>query len=203
MARANYQKPDHYARRAKDDGYLARSVYKLQEIDRSERLFKPGMKVLDLGAAPGSWMQYAGERVGPAGLVAGVDLSPLGRSLKANERFIQADAFKLEAKDAAPEGGRFDLVLSDMMANTSGNQDTDHFRSIALAERALVLAEALLRPGGNFLVKVFQGPDFEAYRKRLRLRFRTVKVKKPKSSRPTSREVYLLGLEKIRGQGGG
>ena len=198
MAKPDYKKPDYYARRAKEEGYGARSVFKLMEIADQEKLFRKGQRVLDLGASPGSWMKYASERLGPEGEVVGVDLNPLGRNLRGNERFIEADASELSPEAIKGEGKNFDLVLSDMMPLTSGAKDTDHYRSLALAKRALALALILLKPGGNFLVKVFQGPDFEAYRAGLREHFKTVKVKKPKSSRQSSREVYLLGLEKIK-----
>ncbi len=196
MARADYKKPDHWARKAKNRGFGARSVFKLEEIDDKAELTRPGQKVLDLGAAPGSWMQYVSGRVGPKGLVVGVDLKPLGRTARGNERFMEADVFELDPA-ALAESGPFDLVLSDMMPNTIGHKASDHYRSVAIAERALAFADALLRPGGDFLVKVFQGADFEAYRAGLRARFKTVKVKKPRSSRPNSREVYLLALGKI------
>lgn len=202
MAKPDYSQPDHYAKKAKDQGYAARSVFKLEEVAEKERLFRPGQFVLDLGAAPGSWMQYAATQVGPAGRVVGLDLTPLGRQLRPNERFLKANALAVHPDQLLPGGQGFDLVLSDMMPNTSGNKDSDHYRSVELARRALALADALLKPGGHFLVKVFQGPDFEAYRAELRDRFQSVKIKKPKSSRPNSREVYLLGLSKIRKQGG-
>ena len=197
VARPDYKKPDYYARKAKDRGFGARSVFKLEEIDGKEGLTRPGQKVLDLGAAPGSWMQYLSARVGARGLVVGVDLKPLTRPARANERFIAADVFALDPGPLLSEHGPFDLVLSDMMPNTIGHKASDHYRSIAIAERALEFADALLRPGGAFLVKVFQGADFESFRAGLRGRFEKVKVKKPKSSRPNSREVYLLALGKI------
>jgi len=198
MRRADYSKPDHWSRKARAEGYGARSVFKLGEVDESDGLLGPGMKVLDLGAAPGSWMQYASERVGAKGVVVGVDVNPLGRVPRDNERFLQADAFSVEPEAlreaAAAEG--FDLVLSDMMPNTIGHKASDHLRSVALAERALELADLLLRPGGNFLVKVFQGGEFNAFRAMIRERFGKVKIKKPQSSRKNSREIYLLGLGK-------
>ena len=190
----DYTKPDHYARKAKEQGYGARSVFKLEEVDDKERLLRPGLTVLDLGASPGSWAQYASERVGGKGLVVGVDLKPLSRPTRPNEVFILGDAFELDPANLPVP--RFDLVLSDMMPNTIGHKAADHYRSMAIAERALWLCDRLLKPGGAFLVKVFQGADFESYRKMMQARFRTVKIKKPKSSRPNSREMYLLGLEK-------
>lgn len=194
MAKSDYSRPDFYSRKARAEGFSARSVYKLQEMAAAERLFRRGLRVLDLGSAPGSWMEYASEEVGAEGTVVGVDVNPLSRPLRGNERFLQADVFALSPAEVAPEGFRFDLILSDMMSPTSGISTTDHFRSLALAERALALAEALLKPGGNFLVKVFQGPEAESFRKRMTAHFGGVKVKKPRSSRKASREVYFLGL---------
>jgi 23S rRNA (uridine2552-2'-O)-methyltransferase len=186
----------YYARKAKGRGYGARSVFKLQEIDERERLIKPGLMVLDLGASPGSWMQYVSERLEKKGVVVGLDLKALKRPLKPNERFVKGDVYELSPDDVSKDCKRFDLILSDMMPNTIGHKASDHYRSIALAERALYFVDGLLRPGGHFLIKVWQGSDFEAYRDMLRERFRKVKIKKPRSSRPNSREVYLLALSK-------
>jgi len=195
LARADYKKPDFYARQAKAKGFAARSVFKLSELDRKEKLLRPGARVLDLGAAPGSWMQYAAGQVGDKGLVVGVDLKELSRPLKPNERFLRADVFELSGEDLLSRFGVFDLVLSDLAPSTMGDKATDHFRSIALAERALALARRLLRPGGHFLVKAFQGADFDAFARSVRPRFRAVKLKKPKGSRATSPEMYILGRE--------
>lgn len=172
-------------------------MFKLEEIDRAEGLLKPGFRALDLGAAPGSWMQYAAERVGSKGLVVGLDRRPLERGLQPNERFIVGDVFAVAPQALLGEAGSFHLVMSDLAPNTIGHHATDHFRSIALAERALELCDLVLRPGGAFLVKVFQGEDFEAFRAGLRRRFGKVKIKKPESSRKNSREIYLLGLARI------
>jgi len=198
LSRVDYKKPDYWARRAKEAGFAARSVFKLEEIDRAERLLRPGFRVLDLGAAPGSWMQYACERVKKKGLVVGVDKRPLERALSDNERFIEADVFELEPEEALAEAEWYHVVISDMAPNTIGHKASDHYRSMALAERALWLVGSVLGRGGAFLVKVFQGADFEAYRAMLRERFNKVKIKKPGSSRKSSREIYLLGLGRKR-----
>jgi len=129
----------------------------------------------------------------------GVDLKTLSRQPRTNERFVLADVFELKPEALSQEYGGFDLVLSDLMPNTIGHKASDHYRSIAIAERALGFADALLRPGGHFLVKVFQGADFESFRAALRGRFAKVQIKKPKSSRPNSREMYLLALSKNKG----
>lgn len=195
LARADYRKPDFYTRQAKARGFAARSVFKLEELDRKEKLLRPGARVLDLGAAPGSWMQYAAGRVGRKGLVVGVDFKELARPLQPNERFVQEDVFELSGEELLSRFGMFDLVLSDLAPSTMGDKSTDHFRSIALAERALALARRLLRPGGGFLVKAFQGADFDELVRSVRKNFTGVKLKKPASSRSASREMYILGLD--------
>jgi len=202
LARADYTRPDFYARKAKEKGYAARSVFKLEELDQKEKLIRPGARVLDLGAAPGSWMQYTAGRVGPKGLAVGVDLQELGRPLQPNERFLRADVFELSGEDLLARFGNFTVVLSDLAPSTMGDKSTDHFRSMALAERALELCGRVLKPGGDFLVKVFMGADFEAFVREMRRRFRTAKLKKPKSSRAMSREIYILGREFIRSSAG-
>jgi len=195
LARADYTRPDFYARQARAGGFAARSVFKLMELDQKEKLLRPGDRVLDLGAAPGSWMQYSAERVGDIGLVVGVDLKEVARPLRKNERFLQADVFDLSVEDLLARFGVFDLVLSDLAPNTMGHKATDHFRSIALAERALAVCVRVLRPGRPFLVKAFQGSDFEAFARSVRQWFRGVKLKKPRGSRAASREMFVLGME--------
>ncbi|MFO8058915.1 MAG: RlmE family RNA methyltransferase [bacterium] len=196
MAGKDYKKPDHYADRAKKDGYAARSVYKLREIDDKEGLVRPGNRVLDLGASPGSWMQYLSKKVGKKGLVVGVDIKPLATSLPENARFLEADVHELSPERLKEYAPRFDRVVCDMLPNTIGHKDSDHLRCIALAESALLLTDRVLRPGGHFLIKVLQGSEFEQFRDMLKERYDKVKIKKPKSSRKISREVYLLGLGK-------
>jgi len=191
MKRADYSRPDYYARRAKDKGFPARSVFKLAELDGRYGILKPGMRVLDLGAAPGSWMRYCAEKVGAGGLVLGIDRDPLSRQLKANEQFIRSDVFMAEPAALRAEFGGFDLVLSDLAPDTMGSKFADSVRSIALAERARQFAEGLLKPGGKFLVKAFQGEDFDRLVKFLRTRFASVVTTKPRSSRPSSKEMYI------------
>ncbi len=201
MAKQTYKKPDYYARRAKERGYAARSVFKLEDIDSRQKLLRKGMRVLDLGAAPGSWMQYAAIKVGGRGRVVGVDINSVERGLSDRESFIQADVFELEPERIKNDFGLFDLVLSDLAPRTTGQKDTDHFRSIELAERALSIAQMVLEPGGNLLVKVFQGRDFNELIKKFRNNFRKVITLKPKGSRPSSREMFILGLAVIVKEG--
>lgn len=193
---------DHYFHRAKREGYAARSVYKLEELDRRYHLLGPGRRVLDLGCAPGSWLQYVAGRVGQGGLAVGVDLKALSLTLPAQARTIQGDVFELEPRSLQVDGALFDLVLSDMAPRTSGIKSADAARSAQLVLRALELARALLRPGGTLLVKVFQGAELPALRAAFRQVFTRVSIAKPRASRAESVEVYLLGEERLAaGQG--
>jgi len=183
---------DKYFKRAREQGFAARSVFKLEEIDRKLRLIGPGDRVLDLGCRPGSWMQYAVAAVGPKGAVVGIDRDPLPAPI-AGTRVLVGDLFK--ATDAELLGGlpAFDVVLSDMAPDTTGVRSADQARSAALFEEALARAERLLAPGGGFVGKIFQGPDFQALRQRMAKRFREVRIVKPDSSRAQSIEIYLAG----------
>jgi 23S rRNA (uridine2552-2'-O)-methyltransferase len=187
-----YDPRDRFFRKAKEEGYRARSAYKLQEIQRRLRVLRPGGRVLDLGAAPGGWLQVAAHEVGPRGRVLGVDLEDIP-PLPAPVQTWKADAFAPELLERLREEGPFDAVLSDLAPRTSGVRGTDEARSIALAERALDLAGRLLRPGGSFVVKVFMGGDFERFLKAARQAFSRVKIVKPEASvARSSREVYLV-----------
>ena len=187
---------DHYFMRAKREGYLARSVYKLQEADSRFRFLRPGGVVVDLGAAPGSWTQFAASRVGERGLVVAVDLHEV-KAGGPRVRVVKEDCFQvtpqrlreLVAREGLPG---VDVVLSDMAPRTSGNRSRDHLRSMALAERGLELALALLGPRGVFFCKVFQGSEFDPFLRRCRGVFETVRVFKPKSSRKESVETFLF-----------
>jgi len=184
---------DAHVKRAGVDGYRSRAVYKLQEIDRRDRLMVPGSVVLELGAAPGGWTQYVAERVGGHGRIVASDL--LEVDPVAGMTFVQGDFTEQATADrivvALGEDGA-DLVLSDMAPNLTGVAGTDQARSMALAELAMDMAVAVLRPGGSFVVKVFQGEGFDGFVKALREPFRSVKVRKPEASRSRSREVYLV-----------
>lgn len=188
---------DHYFLKAKREQYPARSVYKLKEIARRfPGIFKPGMRVLDLGAAPGSWSLGAAEMVGLKGSVLGADIQGTSTSFPGTVTFMREDvftrseAFEAELAARAP----FQVVMSDMAPNTTGHRGTDQARSALLYEEALEVAQQYLEPGGSFIVKVFLGPDVHAYMKRMRERFSTVKSFKPQSSRPESMETFYIGL---------
>jgi 23S rRNA (uridine2552-2'-O)-methyltransferase len=186
---------DPYVARAKREGFRSRAAYKLIEIDNKHHLFKPGMKVVDLGAAPGGWSQIAARRVGAAegkGRVAAIDL--LEMPAIPGVDFVQLDFLD----DAAPDklkamlGGPADIVMSDMAANATGHRKTDHLRIMALAETAADFAGEVLAPGGAFLCKVLQGGTEAALLAKLKRDFRSVKHVKPAASRADSAELYLL-----------
>ena len=188
---------DPFVQRAKSEGWRARAAYKLMEIDDKDKLIRPGMIVVDLGAAPGSWSQVANKRVGELGRVFALDLLPM-EPLPGVE-FMQGDFHDEEFVERFEEilGGRqVDLVMSDIAPNISGIPSSDQARSIYLAELALDFAQKHLAPGGRFLVKVFQGEGFDAFRKQMESDFKSVLVRKPQASRGRSSEVYLLGSGK-------
>ncbi len=185
---------DPFVQRAQKDGYRARAAYKLIEIDDKDHLLRPGMLVLDLGAAPGSWSQVAARRLDGRGEVIATDILPM--DAYAGVRFCQGDFREQPVVDALLLliGGRpVDLVISDMAPNISGSHAVDQPRSIALCELALDMACRVLKPQGHFLVKVFQGEGSDDFRRAVQSCFAQVKVRKPKASRPRSREVYMLG----------
>ncbi|MDC0722729.1 RlmE family RNA methyltransferase [Nannocystis bainbridge] len=176
--------------RAKQENYAARAVYKLEEIDQKFRILRQGARVLDLGCWPGSWIQYAGDRVTDSGYVLGIDLKPVVLSFPAHVEHRVADVFEWTPDPAlAP----FDVVLSDMAPHTTGDRHTDVVRSEGLAERALDIACMVLRPGGHCVVKVFQGGGFGELLKRFRSSFQEARPYHAKNSRTTSTEQYLVG----------
>ncbi|MFO8153020.1 23S rRNA (uridine(2552)-2'-O)-methyltransferase RlmE [Thioalkalivibrio sp.] len=184
---------DAFVTRARQEGYRSRAVYKLAEIDRRDQLLRPGLRVVDLGAAPGGWSQYAADRVGPSGRVVSSDL--LAMDPIPGVEIVPGD-FREEAVlrrilDALGDGPA-DLVLSDIAPNLSGVDAVDQPRAIYLAELALDLAGGILKPNGAFLVKVFQGQGSDDFLRELRRRFHRVSIRKPEASRPRSREVYVL-----------
>jgi 23S rRNA (uridine2552-2'-O)-methyltransferase len=191
-----WQPQDHYFRRAKKEGFIARSVYKLEEIDRRVRLLRTGQRVLDLGCHPGSWLQYCARAVGKRGLVVGVDTRTISIKLPPQVHFIQADVFELLPADLCHISDEFDAVLSDLAPATTGIRSVDSSRSFTLFQRALTLADDLLVPGGHFLGKIFQGPSFDEMVKELKSRFTKVKGIKPRATRSQSKEIYLVAMGK-------
>jgi 23S rRNA (uridine2552-2'-O)-methyltransferase len=185
--------PDAHYRRAKEAGFAARSVYKLEEMDRRYGLLAARQRVLDLGCHPGSWLQYAAGKVGPQGLVLGVDLQPPTVELPAWVRFIQADVLELSAEGLRGHAPAFDLVLSDVAPRTTGVMVRDLAQSAELTAKALELALALLRPGGSLVAKVYFGPEVEDLIKRVKAAFVLGKAHKPEASRAASKEIFILG----------
>jgi 23S rRNA (uridine2552-2'-O)-methyltransferase len=185
---------DPYRIKAKQEGYYARSVYKLQEIQERYRLIRTGDLVADLGCHPGSWLQFSARAVGPRGRVLGIDLKAPTIPRADNVAFLKADILTLSREQIPLWARQMDVVLSDLAPNTSGVKWLDHQRSLGLSQKALETAGWILKPGGGFLVKVFQGEDLERFRRDLKTRFRKTVLEKPHSSRSASREVYLLGL---------
>ncbi len=187
------QEKDPYVQMARRDGWRSRAVYKLEQIDEKERFVKPGMVCVDLGSAPGGWSQYVTEKLKGKARIVAVDLLPMD-SL-ADVEFIQGDfcdddVFEHLLNAIGDHGA--DLVMSDMAPNISGLKAVDQPRSMYLVELALDLARRVLKPGGNFVCKVFQGEGFDAFVVDTRNSFKRVRVMKPKASRPGSREVYLV-----------
>lgn len=187
---------DHYFLKAKRENYPARSIYKLRELDARFRLLGPGMRVLDLGAAPGSWSLGAAERVGTRGRVLACDIQGTATAFPPQVVFMVSDAFAPtgDFKAAMAETGPFDLVMSDMAPSTTGTRFTDQARSLELAQAAFETALRHLKPGGNFVVKIFMGPDVNELLAPMRRAFRKVTTFKPKSSRAESKETFFTGL---------
>lgn len=189
-----YNRKDYYFTKAKKEGFAARSVFKLEEIDARFKLIRPSDKVLDLGAAPGSWSQYIAKKIGPKGRLLGIDLQPI-RLTFPNAVFIAADmlmadlpALLSEFKFEPP----FDVVVSDMAPKTTGVRVTDQARSLELCELALRVAGRYLKAGGHFVCKLFHGEEFEAFRALLKSQFETVEVLRPKSTRKESKEIFFV-----------
>ena len=184
---------DEYVRRSQQDGYRSRAIYKLIEIDKKDRLIKPGMTIIDLGAAPGGWSEYCVKKLGKNGTVVALDILPMEpiEDVTIIQGDFREDAV-FEKLMAVMNNERADLVISDMAPNISGMESFDMPRAYHLCELALDLARQVLKPGGGLLVKLFQGEGFEAYNKELKASFSKVVMRKPKASRARSREIYAL-----------
>ncbi|MHC4884782.1 MAG: RlmE family RNA methyltransferase [Planctomycetota bacterium] len=185
---------DAFFRRAKREGYFARSVYKLEAMDQKFKLFKPGMAVLDLGSSPGSWIQYLCKVVGEKGGVAGVDISPVKPSIRKMAHVLLKDINECTAEDFAPVATSFDAVVSDMAPKTTGVRITDQARSLELCEIAFGMAEKVLKGGGSFVCKVFQSPELSEFLAVLRPQFREVSTYKPEACRDESFETFVVCL---------
>ncbi len=185
---------DEYVKLAQQRGYRSRAVFKLEEIDSRDRLIRPGLSVVDLGAAPGGWSQYVAEKIGKRGKIIALDILPVeaipGVDIIEGD-FLDEQVFDQLLKTL--EGNAVDLVLSDMAPNMSGTRVVDQPRAMYLAELALDMARQVLKPGGSFVTKLFMGAGFDEYQRDVRKSFASVANRKPKASRDRSREVYLVG----------
>ncbi len=189
---------DEFVRRSQQDGYRSRAIYKFIEIDQKDRLVKPGMSIIDLGAAPGGWSEYCVRKLGKKGTMVALDILPMEaiKGVTIIEGDFREDPVFDELMTVIASGennsGKVDLVISDMAPNISGMGSVDMPRAYYLCELALDLARQVLKPGGGLLVKLFQGEGFEAYNKELKSSFSKVVMRKPRASRARSREVYAL-----------
>lgn len=194
MTHSNYNKKDHFYHKAKAEGFLARSAYKLQEMQKRFKIIKRGDKILDLGCAPGAWSQVALPLVGREGKIVGIDLEAIDLSKFTPQlRFIHGDAFKL-TPEALPEAP-FDCVLSDMAPKTSGIKVRDQAASVELCMKAIELADSVLRPGGTIILKMLEGEDSQDVTKAVQARFEVTKLHRPESTRTQSSEIFVIGTK--------
>jgi 23S rRNA (uridine2552-2'-O)-methyltransferase len=186
---------DHYFRKAKKQHYLTRAVYKLEEIQKKYKILRKGCRVLDLGAAPGSWIQLARGIIGQSGLIVGIDLKPIEHPFPNSVVTLQGDIFDREFVEATLRDHLpFDVVLSDMAPATSGIRVADSARSALLFERAFEIARWALQPGGTFLAKIFHGSEFHQLLAELKKQFGQTRVIRPEATRKQSKEIYVLAL---------
>lgn len=197
MPANSYEKPDYWSKKAFSEGYPARSVYKLQEIDGKFGMIKKNFTILDLGAAPGSWTTFLLRKLDGSGKVVSCDLNPLAKSVKGdNLVFIQGDLNAAEIRKQITENGPYDLVVCDAAPLTTGNKMVDTARSTQLVEMAVWYAQAMLKKGGNFAVKIFQNGSQQEILKNMREIFTSAKGFKPEACRSESYETYLIGINK-------
>ena len=197
MPANSYEKPDYWSKKAFSEGYPARSVYKLQEIDDKFGMIKKNFTILDLGAAPGSWTTFLIRKLDGSGKVVSCDLNPLAKSVKGdNLVFIQGDLNAAEIRKQITENGPYDLVVCDAAPLTTGNKMVDTARSTQLVEMAVWYAQAMLKKGGNFAVKIFQNGSQQEILKNMREIFTSAKGFKPEACRSESYETYLIGINK-------
>jgi 23S rRNA (uridine2552-2'-O)-methyltransferase len=207
---ADYKKPDYWQQKARKEGYPARSVYKLREIDEKFGIFKVrksgGMnvpRILDIGAAPGSWSLYVLRKIAGKGFLSAADLSPLSREFDkglfdgGDFFFIQGDVTTAQIRETLFSKGPYNVIISDAAPNTTGNHIVDSARSLELAETVIEYAQNALAPGGNLVVKIFQGGGTDAVLKRMKILFTTAKSYKPEACRSESVETYFLGLGRV------
>jgi len=191
----NYKREDFYKRRAREEKYPSRSVYKLKEIDAKYKLIKKGDLVLDLGCAPGSWLLYISKKVEEKGRVVGIDIGDLKIELPENAVFLKKDIMSLKAMDLIEAEKKYQVVVSDSAPATSGIDFVDAEGSLELCEKALEIAMEVLENGGNFLCKIFEGEGSEEFYKKVKQNFNFIKRFRPQATRKQSREIYIAAKE--------
>lgn len=191
----SFKVQDHYFKKAKKENYLARSIYKLEEIDKKYKIFSKGQNVLDLGYHPGSWIQYSSKTVGPEGSVVGIDIRDINKALLPlkNVRVYQQDIFEVTDLAVLEVEEAFDVVVSDMAPNTTGVRSVDQLRSLNLIEQVFYHLPIFLKDGGNFVIKVFDGHEAQQFLKSQRKIFKEYHYLKPKSTRSVSKEFFVIG----------
>ncbi len=187
---------DHYSLQAKKEKFPARSVYKLEEIQKKYSIMKKGDRILDLGCSPGSWLLYAANVVGTQGRVVGIDKKKVSIRVPANSTVHTGDISSIDEDLLSSIGNNFNVVLSDMAPNTTGNKFVDTSRSFDLCRSAMDIAENLLISGGSFVCKIFQGDDFKNFSESVKKSFKTHKIFKPQTCRKASKEIYIIGKGK-------
>ncbi len=193
-----YNPKDHYFKKAKEQNFAARSVFKLEEIDEKLKIIHPRQLILDLGASPGSWSQYCSKKIGPQGRILGVDLTQIDLKLP-NAQFIQADLRDMQLKETFEQYGfteQFDVVLSDMAPKTTGIRLTDQVRSFELCEIAFNVSQKFLKKNGHFVCKLFHSDDFSLLKDLIKKDFHRFEAIKPDSTRKISKEIFLVGIKK-------
>lgn len=186
---------DHYFQKAKKENYLARSIYKLEEIDQRFRILEKGDQVIDLGYHPGSWIQYTSEKIGPTGVVIGADIKEINNKLLnlKNVSLFKKDVFTINSMEELGVSDQFDVVLSDMAPNTTGIKSVDQDRSLNLVEMVFSLLPKFLKPGGHLVIKVFESQNAQLYFKEQKKYFEELHYLRPKSVRSVSKEYFVIG----------
>ena len=186
---------DHYFKKAKKENFLARSVYKLEEIDQKYKVIEQGNRVVDLGYHPGSWTQYTARKVGEEGKVVGIDIKPINKTLTTlrNVKIFEKSIFDVKKPEDLEEEDFFDVVISDMAPNTTGIKSVDQDRSLNLVEEVFFILPVFLKPGGNFVIKVFDSHQAQVYLKEQKGLFKEYSFLKPKSTRSVSKEFFVIG----------
>ena len=191
----NFKVKDHYFKKAKKDNFLARSVYKLEEIDDKYKILLSGDQVVDLGYHPGSWVQYTSDKVGSTGVVVGIDIRPVNKKLLSlkNVTLFEKSIFDVKGPADLEREGHFDVVLSDMAPNTTGVRSVDQDRSLNLIEEVFHILPVFLKPGGNMVIKVFDSHGAQVFLKENKKLFKEFSLLKPKSTRSESKEFFAIG----------